>query len=97
MDPPQVHDPGVTCHYREGTSLVSLNLDIMALTDRHDATYLASVLKDVCDKWQISRSAVVGVTTDGGSKESSQGCLRVGETRVVPSTFGPVSAEQIRQ
>lgn len=55
---------GITIHFVDNYVINSGLLGIYELDNRHTSEYIASKLVKVCDKWNISTTSIVAVTTD---------------------------------
>jgi len=58
---------GITIHFVDNYIINSGLLGVYELDDRHTSKYIASKLVEVCDKWSISTTSIVAVTTDGAA------------------------------
>ncbi|KAF0761937.1 zinc finger BED domain-containing protein 1-like, partial [Aphis craccivora] len=56
---------GVTVHFINNKEIMSGMLDVYPLSERHTADYLAEMLMEVQNKWNITSSKVVCVVSDG--------------------------------
>lgn len=56
---------GVTVHFINDNEIMSGMLDVYPLPERHTAGYLAEMLMEVQNKWNITNSKVVCVVSDG--------------------------------
>lgn len=55
---------GVTVHFMEDSTLISLDLVAKCLSSRHTAKYLKNVISCILDKWGTEKSNVENIVTD---------------------------------
>lgn len=58
---------GITIHFVDNYIINSGLLGVFELDEKHTSEYIASKLVEVCDKWSISITSIVAVTTDGAA------------------------------
>jgi len=58
---------GITIHFVDNFKINSGLLGIFKLDEKYTSEYIASKLVEVCDKWSISTTSLIAVTTDGAA------------------------------
>lgn len=58
---------GLTGHYIHENELMSIIFGVSALTEPHNADYLASVITNMTEKWDITSNKVIAFITDNGA------------------------------
>lgn len=58
---------GITCHFLEGSNIISVDLSLVQLSSNHTAELLEQTMLQVFKEWNIDTKKIVSITTDNGS------------------------------
>lgn len=58
---------GVTAHFLDGTTIISIDIACKGLESNHTSEYISSELRNILDKWGIPLEKVISIVTDNGS------------------------------
>ncbi|CAH1379163.1 unnamed protein product, partial [Tenebrio molitor] len=65
---------GITLHYLEDTNMMTKNLSVYALDNRHTSEYISSIFNTECESWGINRNKILAVVTDNGQNMVKAAC-----------------------
>jgi hypothetical protein len=65
---------GITLHYLEDTNMMTKNLSVHALDNRHTSEYISSIFNPEWESWGINRNKILAVVTDNGQNMVKAAC-----------------------